>query len=380
MGRGGAGERAGPGPGPGAGPEAGLGAGLGRQVVLAVGDAVTDAVVRLAPGGLARLGLRAGSCAAMDAAAERRLLGELGGERGADVPGGSAANVAKGLARLGRPTRLLSAVGDDEVGPRYRAALADLGVDVGEVAEVRGARSPICYCLVAPEYAGERTMRTFLGDCSVAKRPPAPGCLRDVALVHLEGYTFYTAGFPEAVASQARSEGARVSLDLGSVELVERAGAAIAALLRGGGVDVLFSNEEEACALAQRCLSEEGGGPRPPPMDAESALDALSGLAETVVVTAGARGCFVRGSGGVRAEAEAGPTVQVLDTVGAGDSFASGFLRAHLAGASLRLAARCGCLCGTQAVQVAGANIGGAEWAALKSRIDSLLCSEGGGA
>ena len=358
--------RGGPGPGPGAGP--GPGPGPGRQAVLAVGDAVTDAVVRLAPGGLARLGLRAGSCSAIvDAAEERRLLAELGGGKGADVPGGSAANVAKGLARLGCPARLLSAVGDDEVGPRYRAALAELGVDVAEVAEVRGARSPICYCLVAPEHAGERTMRTFLGDCGVAKRPPAPGSLCDVALVHLEGYTFYKPGFAEAVAAQARSEGARVSLDLGSVELVERAGAAITALLRGGGVDVLFANEEEACALAQRCPCE------PPPMDAESALDALSGLAGTVVVTAGARGCFARGSGGDRAEAGAGPTAQVLDTVGAGDSFASGFLRAHLAGAPLRVATLCGCLCGAQAVQVAGANIGAAEWAALKSRIDSLL-------
>ena len=67
------------------------------------------------------------------------------------------------------------------------------------MAEVAGARSPICYCLVAPELAGERTMRTFLGNCGAAKPAPAPGSLRDVALVHLEGYAFYSEGFAEAL-------------------------------------------------------------------------------------------------------------------------------------------------------------------------------------
>ena len=237
-----------------------MASGAGREAVLGVGDAVTDAVVRLPPGGLGRLGLRAGSCACVDEAGERALLAELGpGPPPRGVPGGSAANVVKGLARLGRRARLLSALGDDAAGPRYREALGALGVDVGAVAEVAGARSPICYCLVAPELAGERTMRTFLGNCGAAKPAPAPGSLRDVALVHLEGYAFYSEGFAEAVAAQARREGARVSLDAGSAELVlGPAGGAMAALLRAGAVDVVFANEEEARALARRLEPEPG--------------------------------------------------------------------------------------------------------------------------
>jgi len=360
--------------------------GPGREVVLGVGDAVTDAVVRLAPGGLGRLGLRAGSCACLDEAGERALLAELGPSPPAQgVPGGSAANVVKGLARLGCPSRLLSALGDDAAGPRYREALGALGVDVGAVAEVAGARSPICYCLVAPELAGERTMRTFLGSCGDAKPIPAPGSLRDVALVHLEGYAFYSEGFAEAVAAQARREGARVSLDAGSAELVlGQAGGAMAALLRAGAVDIVFANEEEARALVRRLEPESGGAGAAAGGGGEgaagrgataAALEALGQHVETAVVTTGARGCVVRGRGGARAEVGAATVgaAQVVDTVGAGDAFASGFLFAHLQGAPLETAARCGCLCGAQVVQVAGANIGEAEWAALKSHIALLL-------
>ena len=368
-----------------------MASGAGREAVLGVGDAVTDAVVRLPPGGLGRLGLRAGSCACVDEAGERALLAELGpGPPPRGVPGGSAANVVKGLARLGRRARLLSALGDDAAGPRYREALGALGVDVGAVAEVAGARSPICYCLVAPELAGERTMRTFLGNCGAAKPAPAPGSLRDVALVHLEGYAFYSEGFAEAVAAQARREGARVSLDAGSAELVlGPAGGAMAALLRAGAVDVVFANEEEARALARRLEPEPGGagaaagggGGGGGEGDAASSIaiadtvEALGRHVETAVVTAGARGCVARGRGGARAEvgAAAVGAARVVDTVGAGDAFAGGFLFAHLQGAPLETAARCGCLCGAQVVQVAGANIGEAEWAALKSRIALLL-------
>lgn len=84
---------------------------------------------------------------------------------------------------------------------------------------------------------------------------------------------------------------------------------------------------------------------------------------------------MARGRTGARAAvgAAAVGAAQVVDTVGAGDAFASGFLFAHLQGAPLETAARCGCLCGAQVVQVAGANIGEAEWAALKSRIALLL-------
>ena len=104
-------------------------------------------------------------------------------------------------------------------------------------------------------------------------------------------------------------------------------------------------------------------------------VEALGRHVETAVVTAGARGCVARGRTGARAAvgAAAVGAAQVVDTVGAGDAFASGFLFAHLQGAPLETAARCGCLCGAQVVQVAGANIGEAEWAALKSRIALLL-------
>lgn len=358
-----------------------------REAVLGVGDAVTDALVHLPPGALERLGLRAGSCACVDESGEQTLLAELGpAAAGEELPGGSAANVVKGLARLGLPARLLSALGDDTAGPRYRAALRALGVDVGAVIEVRGARSPVCYCLVAPEHEGERTMRTFLGSCGDTKPAPAPGSLGDVALVHLEGYVFYSAGFAEAVASQARSEGAQVSLDLGSAELVELTGGAMTALLRGGGVDVLFANEEEACALARRLLSEEtttsdrggdlgegpGEGASLAALTAAAALEVIGRQVETAVVTRGARGCVAQGRTGVRADVGMAPGVRVVDTVGAGDTFASGFLSAYLRGAPLEVAARCGCLCGAQAVQVAGANIGEVEWAELKSNIDTL--------
>lgn len=255
----------------------------GRVVV--VGDLMVDVVVR--PSGP----LRTGS----DTASEVRLTG-----------GGSAANTAAWVASRLRPVALVAGVGDDDLGASARRDLAGLGVRTEGVVTVAGARTGTCVVLV--DRAGERTMLPDRGANDGVDVDAVRAAVRggSIGWLHLSGYTVLHDGSRAAgvaALDAARERGIPTSVDPSSAGPILDLGAAVLAdLLRP--VDLLFANEEEVAAL---------GGE-------EAALS----IASAVVVKRGAAGATW--TDGTRRVDVAAVPVEVVDTTGAGDAFAAGFL------------------------------------------------------
>jgi predicted Rossmann-fold nucleotide-binding protein len=210
----------------------------------------------------------------------------------------------------------------------------------------------------------------------------ALGDLAGAAWVFLSGYCLYCPGLLERCVELAAGAGCRVALDLGSYEIVRAFRGPLGAVLAGGGVALCFCNEDEAAEVA-------GGGAGATP---EAGLAHLAQRCDVAVVTLGEKGCMVQrragggvtdGGGGGGGDDGGGVIVQpacagvaVLDTTGAGDSFAAGFLYALLRGYSLRRAAEVGCLAGGAVVQVLGSEMGPAQWHWLHDRLHGERAGE----
>ena len=180
-----------------------------------------DVVLPVSPQTLEDLGYRPGGCVAISKEEVARIeaaVGTRGMDRALLVPGGSAANVVKGIAKVsGAESGFVGTVGDDTVGSTYRDKLKEEGVDP-LLHVVDGAVSPKCYCLVTDD--GERTMRCFLGDCGPSKRFDPAWLKGGYGLVHLEGYALYNTEYALNLMRKAKEAGMRVSMDLSSFELV----------------------------------------------------------------------------------------------------------------------------------------------------------------
>lgn len=224
--------------------------------------AVLDILARVDDAMLQRLGAEPGGCVPVDAEEMARLLALPEVAAGmARVPGGSAANVMKGLAGLGQgnlKVAFVGMVGTDEVGAEYQASIAAKGVRPLLLEAGSGAPTATCLCLVTPD--GQRTMRTALCaalELSTPQQLPPPlapsphsggadannlgnvsssdaqaGSVGSPALLHCEGYSLYRPEVAAAAMRAARAAGARVSLDLASFEVVKNCWAQLDSLLQ----------------------------------------------------------------------------------------------------------------------------------------------------
>jgi len=251
--------------------------------------------------------------------------------------GGAAANTAAWLAYDGYETTLAARIGDDLLGRAGRAELEELGVTCALAVDPRRP-SGTCIVLVAPD--GERTMIPDPG----ANEALVPGDLADDLFapgrhLHLSGYTLLVDGSRMAGLSaldRARLRGMTTSVDVASVGPLSDAGAA-RFLSWVTGVDVLLANEAEAAFLADLPLPEPEDDDATSLASATLAARTLCGSVGTAVVKLGAHGAYVQDSQGVTAHAPA-VEVDVVDTTGAGDAFAAGWLPAWRAGVEPRVA------------------------------------------
>jgi sugar/nucleoside kinase (ribokinase family) len=293
-----------------------------RPTVVAVGDLMVD-VVAAAAGPLAH---------ASDTEAHVRWTG-----------GGAAANVAAWLAAQGAPVALVARAGDDVAGRGAVAELRDAGVDVHVTVD---PDRPTGTCVVVIGADGERTMLPDRGANLALAPEDLPGALLVAGNhLHLSGYVLLHDGPRPAglcALHHAREAGMTISIDPASAAPLRACG--VARVLEWiAGADVLLPNGDEA-----RVLTGEA--------DPEAAARALVGLsgAREVVVTLGAGGAlWTDGDAVVRAAAP--PVAAVVDTTGAGDAFAAGWLGARLAGAAPEAALGAACALGARAVARAGA-------------------------
>ncbi len=269
------------------------------------------------------------------------------------VAGGAAANTTVGVASLGLKTAFVGSCGRDELAAKFRQSMIEQGCEprLVEHPELPTAR---VLSLVTPD--GQRTMRTCLG--AAAELDPAlvtPDTFRGARLVMLEGYTLFNHTLTRTIAASAKAAGCELALDLASFEVVNANREVLAELL-DGQVDVVFANEDEATAW-------NAEGP-------EAALADLARRARIAVVKLGKDGALIRrGDEVVRVGIE--PVAQVVDTTGAGDNWAAGFLAGYLRGLPLDTCGKLGSLAGAAVVQVLGAQIPKNDWQRIKGYLDA---------
>jgi sugar/nucleoside kinase (ribokinase family) len=260
-----------------------------------------------------------------------------------EISGGSAANTIVGLSSLGARSAFVGKVKDDELGRAFSHDIRAAGVTFTTPSAADGASTGRCYVLVTPD--GERTMNTYLGAAQDLR--PADideGMIASSAIVYLEGYLWDPKDAKDAflkAAKIAHQSERIVALSLSDAFCVDRWRDEFLQLMRSGTVDLIFANEAELQSLYQTA-------------DFDTAMKALRGDIDAAVVTRSAKGCMVLGPNGVEA-VPAFPVKRVVDTTGAGDLFAAGFLSGLARGADDRTCGRLGALAAAEVIQHLGA-------------------------
>lgn len=277
-------------------------------------------------------------------------------------PGGSAANVCKGLSMLldKSPAKVtfIGMIGNDVQGSEYEAMLIQCGVEpLLFQSHCPNAATATCLCLITPD--GQRTMRTHLGAATQFSKPEQLVNVPDTGLrlAHFEGYSMYRPNITETAMKQWKTAGAAISLDLASFEVIQHCWETFQRLLCLRIIDILFCNEDEALEVYKLAKLQKYQGSEEENAFLTSTQHYLLKFVDIVVISRGKNGCRIASkldTTGVQVPAQ---DVRVVDTVGAGDSFCAGFLYAWIQNSSLEVSGRCGCAAGAAVVQVSGATI-----------------------
>jgi fructokinase len=310
-----------------------------RFDILGIGNAIVDVVSPTEDAFLSKHDLRKGSMQLIGAEEADALYAAMPPAQ--ESSGGSAANTCAVAAALGARVAFLGTVADDQLGGVFRHDIEAAGVHFPTPALAGGA--PTARCLIAVTPDGQRTMNTFLGACVAFGEAELDDALvADSAVLYLEGYLFdppaAQAAFRRAV-ELAHGAGRQVALSLSDVFCVDRHRAAFRDLLNGG-VDILFANEAEICSLYEV-------------NDFETAVTAASRETPLAALTCGAGGSvIVRGEERVRVAAV---PAEVVDTTGAGDAYAAGFLAGLTAGRPLSICGKLGSIAAAEVIGHYGA-------------------------
>jgi sugar/nucleoside kinase (ribokinase family) len=314
--------------------------------VVVIGSALVDVLTESTEEALARQGLVKGSMALVDLSHSREIYAQL--PPATEMSGGSAANTAVGVAALGGSAGFLGKVADDPFGELFRHDLSAAGVIVGRTRPVPVAPDDehlaTGRCLVQITPDGERTMATHLGVAGTFSSEDVDADLvRRASVLYLEGYLWDLDAAKEAMRQAtvlAHSVDALVALSVSDPFCVERHRKEFLDLLQGE-VDVLFANEEEARLLF--------GVP-----SFDRAVAAVEETGLLGAITRGAAGAVVVAAHGVEEIAPA-PVDRVVDTTGAGDLFAAGFLTGLTHGRDPEACGRLGALAAAEVVSHVGA-------------------------
>jgi len=313
-----------------------------RHDVVALGNAIVDVISHADDAFLTQHGMNKGGMMLIDSARAATLYDAMG--PGVESSGGSAANTVAGLASLGSSAAFVGKVADDELGRIFTHDITAIGAHYttsplisaagGDSAEKNTAR---CLILVTPD--AQRTMNTYLGACTALGPDDIDEALFASGLItYIEGYLWDEPRAKDAIvkaARIAREAGRKVALTLSDSFCVDRHRAEFIELT-SGLVDVLFANEAEIKALYQTD-------------DIDAALARLKGHVDVAAVTRSEKGSVVL-AGDTIVEVPAEPVSQIVDTTGAGDLFAAGFLRGLTSGRSLTDCARMGGVCAAEII------------------------------
>ncbi len=311
-----------------------------RHDVIAIGNALVDVIATATPEFLAGRGIAKGSMRLIAADEAEAIYAAMG--PGREISGGSAANTMAGMAALGTRPAFVGRVAEDQLGRVFAHDIRAAGVDFTTLASTGTTPTGRCLIVVTPD--GDRTMNTYLGACQELSAADLDAdSVAGAEILYLEGYLWDPAA-PRAAMKKAievaRANRRKVAFTLSDVFCVEGHRADFQALL-ADHVDLMFGNEHEVMALYQtRSL--------------DAAMDELAKHAAVAVVTRSANGAVVI-AGGQRHHIAAEPAERVLDTTGAGDLFAAGFMAAMVQGRPLPECGRAGCIAAAEIISHYGA-------------------------
>ncbi len=312
-----------------------------RYDILALGNAIVDVIAQTPDDFLAQHKLTKGAMALIEEAPAETLYKAMG--ETVTISGGSAANTVIGAASFGCTASFVGKVKQDNLGDLFTADIKKAGVDFPIAHATDGPATARCLIMVTPD--GQRTMNTFLGACQdLTEADVDAETVKASKIVYLEGYLWdppaAKAAFVKA-AEIARAAGGRVALSLSDAFCVSRYRAEFLDLVRGKKVDILFANETELLSLYEIT-------------DFDEAIAQLAREGILAAVTRGEDGCIVVSGDGQQA-IPAAPIGKLVDTTGAGDLFAAGFVTGLVRDLDLEACARLGSLAAAEIIQHIGA-------------------------
>jgi sugar/nucleoside kinase (ribokinase family) len=309
--------------------------------IVAIGDALVDVIATTDDAFIEAQGLPKGAMQLLTTERADELYAAMGPAR--EISGGSAANSMASAAALGLDVAFVGQISDDQLGDIFAHDMLSLGVRFETPPLTAPPPTGRCLILVTPD--GQRTMNTCPG-ASHQLRPEAldEKLIASASVLMLEGY-LWGPELPRQTLVRAikiaRQTGPKVAFTLSESVCLPGRREALNEMIGSGGVDLLFLNDNEALQLTGE-------------QELAAALATLSGKVETLVVTRGAKGALGY-ENGTAVEIPAAPVEQVVDTTGAGDLFAAGFLAGRCRGRDLRCSLEIGALCAGEIISHFGA-------------------------
>jgi sugar/nucleoside kinase (ribokinase family) len=308
--------------------------------VVCIGSAIVDVLVRVDDDFITGAGLTKGTMALVDADEAKRLYAAL--TDAVEQSGGGSANTAAIVAKLGGNVTFLGRVADDALGASFTHDIRRVGVTFNPPPATELPATAHCTILISPD--GERTMNTFLGACSeLAPADLDADAIAAASVLYTEGFLWDAPSCRDAslrAIEIAKANGTQVALALNDQYCVDRHRAEFLAVL-DGTVDIVFGNESEVCAVFESD-------------DLEDAGRRLGDLCPLVATTRSEKGSvlYVKGE---RIAVPGVPVDKVVDTTGAGDAYAGGFLFGITHGYDPVAAAALGSACASETIQHVGA-------------------------
>jgi sugar/nucleoside kinase (ribokinase family) len=307
-----------------------------RYDVIAIGNAVVDVIASCTDELIEELGLNRGGMTLIDAEGAKTLYAAMGQAR--EVSGGSAANTLAGASMLGLQCAFVGQVCNDQLGEVFTHDMRATGIDFDTPPLEQEPPTGRCLIFVTPD--GERTMNTFLG---AGQFLPASALDEELiasgAILYLEGYLWDPEEPRKAMRRAievARSAGRKVAFTASESFVIDRHGDDFRAMIEDGVIDILFVNEHELATLTGTS-------------DFDAGIAAVAGKVPVLVATRSAKGA-VAISHGERAEVAAEPIDKVVDTTGAGDQFAAGFLAGYVRGEALQRCLKRGAIAAAEVI------------------------------
>ena len=326
--------------------------------LIGVGSPIMDLLAQVPESFISTLTGVKGGMVLVDAAEMEAIVVRLE-QSPATVAGGSAGNTAVSAARLGLRTTFLGKLGNDATATAYRTHFSAAGGDSTrfKFADQANAR---CVSLITPD--SQRTMRTCLGAAmTLGPDEIGPGDFAGCRHAHIEGYLLFNPALANAVVAAARAAGCTLSIDLASFEVVNAAREWIFAQLRMG-IDVVFANEDEIHALFPDHADQQ---------DYAGLARRLAEFGGTAAVKMGKDGAWIARGTALHQIAPVA-AASVIDTTGAGDAWAAGFLYGYLKNWGLPSAGALGSRLGSECVSHLGPAIPTAQWTAIHSHAKTL--------